>query len=377
MRNVRKIPQLKNVPVLVRTALNVPVENGKVTNSFRLRQALPTIQYLQSKGARVILAGHIGEKGTETLEPVFQAMKQFLPRLEFCPVSIGKQAREAVRNLKAGDVLMLENLRRHRGETMNDPDFAAELASLADVFVEDSFDVCHRKHASVVGVPTFLPSYAGFLVENEVKELTKALKPKSPSLAIVGGAKFSTKEPVLVKLLSTYSNVFVGGALANDFIRAEGHSIGTSLTSDTPAQNIRKLLQLKKLLIPRDVIVAEQEETVTSGRAVTVDMVPSNESMLDVGPQTITALEPFIAEAKTILWNGPLGRYENGFTEATFALAKAIVKSKAHTILGGGDTVASLDAAGLAKRFSFVSTGGGAMLDFLAEGTLPGIEALR
>ena len=272
---------------------------------------------------------------------------------------------------------MLENLRRHRGEVLNDPEFARELATLADVFVEDSFDVCHRKHASVVGVPEFLPSYAGLLVEEEVQELTKALKPKKPALAIIGGAKFSTKEPVLVSLLKNYAHVLVGGALANDFIRAEGHSVGTSLVSDTDTKGIRKLLQVEELLVPRDVIVAPLTATREHGRAVWVDHIPEGEAILDVGPDTITALIPFIMKAKTILWNGPLGRYENGFTEATKSLAKLIVASKAHSILGGGDTVTALDELGLTNKFSFVSTGGGAMLDFLAYGTLPGLEALE
>ena len=377
MRTVRSIKILKNIPVLVRCALNVPVEKGKVTGTFRLRRALPTIEYLQKKGARVILIGHIGEKGTETLRPVYEAMKVFLPDIEFSEFSIGKEAREAVRQIPPGGVLMLENLRRHRGETMNNEDFARELASLGDIFVEDSFDVCHRKHASVVGIPQFLPSYAGFLVEEEVKQLSKALAPKKPAVAIIGGAKFSTKEPVLVALLKQYAHILVGGALANDFIKAEGHSVGTSLVSDTDPKEIRKLLRQKEILVPRDVLVGPIDGTSADGHAAWVDHIPNDQAALDVGPDTITALIPYIQKAKTILWNGPLGRYENGFTEGTKALAKLIVASKAHTILGGGDTVTALDELGLTSKFSFVSTGGGAMLDFLAEGTLPGLEALE
>jgi phosphoglycerate kinase len=362
--------------VLVRAALNVPVENGQVVNSFRLRQALPTIEYLRKKGAKIILCGHIGDKGTETFEPVYKALEPLIPGIEFCPVSIGKEAREAVRSMHAGDVLLLENLRRHRGEKLNDPEFARELASLADVFVEDSFDVCHRPHASVVGVPELLPAYAGFLVELEVKQLTKALAPKKPALAIIAGAKFSTKEPVIVSLLAAYNQLFIGGALANDFIQADGHQVGTSLVSDGDPLEMKKLLSNSRLLIPHDVIVAPIDTTGGAGDAVPTERIPANEAVLDVGPGSIRGLAPAIASAKTILWNGTLGRYEHGYIQATKDLATMIAASRAYSVIGGGDTVAALEGLGLTKKFSFVSTGGGAMLDFLAYGTLPGLEAL-
>jgi phosphoglycerate kinase len=371
------MPKLTNVPVLVRAALNVPVENGTVTNTFRLRQALPTIQFLQKKGARVILCGHIGDLGTETFEPVYHALKPMLPLLEFCPVSVGPQAHEAIAKMRPGEVLLLENLRRHRGEKLNDPEFAKELASLADSFVEDSFDVCHREHASVVGVPTLLPSYAGFLVEEEVKQLKHALKPKYPALAIIAGAKFATKEPVIISLLDAYDHVFIGGALANDFIQAEGHPVGTSLTSGGGVREMRELLRNPDLLVPRDVVVASLASTGEDAVVVTIDQIPSDKAVLDIGPGSLEALAPYIKKAKTILWNGTLGRYENGFIQATESLAQAISATGAHTVLGGGDTVAAIESLGLAGKFSFVSTGGGAMLDYLAYGTLPGLEALR
>ncbi len=377
MRSVRRIPKLNNVPVLVRAALNVPVEHGVVTNTFRLRQALQTVQFLQKKGAKVILCGHIGDTGTETFQPVYEALKPLVPLLEFCPVSIGKEAQRAVDRMRGGEVLLLENLRRHRGEKMNDPEFARELASLAKYFVEDSFDVCHREHASVVGVPALLPSYAGFLVEEEVRQLKRALKPKLPALAIIAGAKFSTKEPVIVSLLDVYDQVFIGGALANDFIQAEGHAVGTSLTSGGDAQEMRTLLRNPDLLVPRDVVIAPLQGTRASGEVVGIDAIPADKAVLDVGPDSLVALAPYIAKAKTILWNGTLGRCETGFIEGTETLATLIINSKAHTVLGGGDTVAAIESLKLQSKFSFVSTGGGAMLDFLAYGTLPGIEALR
>lgn len=377
MKSITKIPKLENIPVLVRAALNVPVENGVVVNSFRLRKALPTIEYLRKKHARVVLIGHIGEKGTETLEPVYRAMKEFVPGLLFCPVTTGATAREAVRSLPAGGVLMLENLRRDVGETKNSPQFAAALAELADVFVEDSFDVCHREHASVVGVPKLLAPYAGLQLLQEVEELTKALKPVSPSLAIIGGAKFSTKEPVLTALLNVYDRVFVGGALANDFMVASGHSVGKSLVSaDQDQLGIRRLLKNPKLMLPLDEVVAAAGGRVEDSRVVGLDAVPAESGIYDDGPKTIEALAGLAAKAKTLLWNGPLGLYENGFTNATEGLAKAVAASSAYSILGGGDTVAVVENLNLSHRFSFISTGGGAMLDFLAKGTLPGLKVL-
>ncbi|MDB5265461.1 MAG: Phosphoglycerate kinase [Parcubacteria group bacterium] len=377
MRSIREIPDLTNVPVLVRAALNVPIVDGKVANTFRLRSALPTVEYLRSKHARVILIGHLGEKGTETLAPVCEAMKEFVPRLSFCPVSTGPDARAAVRAMAAGDVLMLENLRRDAGEVKNDKKFAAALAELGDIFVMDAFDVCHREHASVVGVPELLQSYAGLLVEEEVKQLTKALTPGTPSLAIIGGAKFSTKEPVLTRLLEVYNRVFVGGALANDFMRVSGKGVGKSLIStDADDRAIRTLMASPRLMLPLDEITAPGGSTRSAGHTVGIDDVPANEMILDDGPKTVDALAKLALSAKTILWNGPLGNYENGFVDSTEGLAKAIAQSSAYSILGGGDTVAAVEKLGLSDKFSFISTGGGAMLDFLATGTLPGLKEL-
>lgn len=378
MKSVTEIPQLQNIPVLVRAALNVPLENGTVANTFRLRSAVPTIEYLRKKGARVILIGHIGEKGTETLEPIYQAMKEFIPGITWCPVTTGPEARAAVRSLSPGGVLMLENLRRDTGEVGNSTEFARKLAELADVFVEDSFDVCHREHASVVGVPKLLAAYAGLQVIKEVEELTKALSPKSPSLAVIGGAKFTTKEPVLSKLLEKYDRVFVGGALANDFMVASGHSVGKSLvSSDVDELSIRTLLKNPKLMLPLDEIAASEGSSSTQGRVVGLDHVPETSAVYDDGPKTSGALASLVARANTVLWNGPLGLYEKGFTSGTEQLAKAIGASHTYSILGGGDTVAAVEELGLSHRFSFISTGGGAMLDFLAKGTLPGLRALE
>jgi len=358
MRGIRDIRLFENIPILVRGALNVPIENGKVANDYRLRRALPTIRFLSEKGAKVVLISHIGDKGTETLAPVAEALGKMIPNVSFFPETIGVQARSAIRDLSPGNILVLENLRRNNGEKENDRTFAKELAALGDIFVQDCFDACHRTHASIVGVPEFLPSYAGFLLEEEVRELTIALAPKHSSLAVIGGAKFLTKEPVLTKLLSIYDHVFVGGALANDFLKASGKEIGKSLVSNTSSDDVKKILANPKLVLP-------------------IDSVIENEKILDIGPGTRTLLSDFVKNAKTIIWNGPLGNYENGFCDGTNAFAQAVASSNAHSIVGGGDTIAAIEKLGLLPHFSFVSTGGGAMLDFLAHGTLPGIEILN
>lgn len=376
MRSVRDIPILHNIPVIVRGALNVPIAAGSVTNAYRLQRALPTLAFLAKQGARVVLISHLGEKGTETLAPVAEALAKLLPHVSFCPTSTGHEARAAVRALLPGHTLVLENLRRHPGEVMNDQTFAKDLAHLGDVFVQDSFDTCHRVHASIVGIPKFLPAYAGLLVEDEVHELTRALTPTSPSIAVIGGAKFSTKEPVLETLVTRYDQVMVGGALANDFLKAAGHLVGKSLVGSDTAR-IQPLLAHKKIHIPTDVaVVPFATPSREYARIVSVADVTEDDMIIDVGPETITAWQERLSDAETILWNGPLGNYERGFTNATDAVAKTVAASGAHSVVGGGDTIASIERLGLFSKFSFVSTGGGAMLDFIAKGTLPGIEAL-
>jgi phosphoglycerate kinase len=382
MRSVRSIQELSGIPVLVRAALNVPIEEGTVADDYRLKKALPTITYLAGRGARVVLISHIGEAGTETLAPVAEALKRSVPRLTFCPETIGQKAREAVRTLAPGDVLVLENLRRDKGEVGNDLAFAKELASLADLFVEDSFDTCHRLHASIVTLPKLLPPYAGLLLEEEVAALSQALAPAHPALAVIGGAKFATKEPVLDTLLASYDHVFVGGALANDFFKARGEEIGVSFTSDADTGKLTRLLENPKLLLPEDVRVVEKSaigaiDAHQRSRVTRTGDVHADEIILDAGPATSALLANYAKKAQTILWNGPLGQYETGFVDATDALARTIAGTGVQSLVGGGDTVASIENLGLFPHFSFVSTGGGAMLDFLAHGSLPGIQALE
>ncbi len=381
MRTIRDIRLFKDIPILIRAALNVPVENGTVVNDYRLRRALPSIRYLADRGARVVLISHIGAKDTETLRAAAEALGKLIPNVSFFPETIGEKARAAVRALPPGHVLVLENLRRNAGEKRNDPAFARELAALADVFVEDSFDASHRVHASIVGVPKFLPAYAGLLFEEEVRELSRALSPASPSLAVIGGAKFGTKEAVLEALLAVYDRVFVGGALASDFLKAAGQEVGKSLVSNADTRALERILSNPKLIVPVDSLVVRADKATavdarSHARVAAAGEVRPDDVILDHGPSTSELLEKIARGTKTILWNGPLGNYENGFAEATEAFAETVASSGAHSVVGGGDTIATIEKLGLLPKFSFVSTGGGAMLDFLAKGTLPGIEAL-
>lgn len=381
MKDLREMSVQSGMPVLVRAALNVPLENGIVANDYRLRRALATIQYLRARSAKIILISHIGEKGTETLRPVADSLRMLLGNVSFCDTTIGAAAREAIRTLPAGGVLVLENLRRDKGETANDAQFAKELSLLADAFVQDSFDTCHRLHASIVGVPSLLPSYAGMLLGEEVAALSKALAPEHPSLAVIGGAKFATKESVLASLVRAYDTVYVGGALANDFLKASGREVGASFVSGAPPEDVVALMKERHLMLPHDFIVIPKEvagapDARLRARVRSSEDIQPDEIILDIGPVSAARLAKLAAQAKTVLWNGPLGNYEHGFTDATNALAEAIAASSTQSFIGGGDTVAAIETLGIVSRFSFVSTGGGAMLDFLAYGTLPGIDAL-
>lgn len=381
MRSVKDIPVFHDVPILVRAGLNVPVGDGVVANEYRLRRAVATLRYLAERGARVVVVSHMGEKGTETLAPAAESLARLMSGVSFFPETIGAKARQAVRDLLPGRVLVLENARRDKREVMNDESFARELAVLADAFVEDSFDTCHRKHASVVGVPEILPAYAGLLLEEEISALSRARQPEHPALAVIGGAKFNTKEPVLTELLKTYDHVFVGGALASDFLKASGLEVGKSLVLGTDSERMKELLKNPKLMLPTDVLVVPAGALGTShmreqSRIARVGEVRPDEVILDHGPATEALLNETLRQSKTILWNGPLGNYENGFTDATDALATEIAVSKVHSIVGGGDTIASIEKLGILSKFSFVSTGGGAMIEYLAHGTLPGITAL-
>ncbi len=358
--------------VFVRTNLNVPIEDGKVLDQFRLLRGLSTITYLVEQGAKVILAGHIGREPENTLLPVYEVLQEHL-NIRFSGDVGGPDTANVVDEMENGQVVLMENLRRDPRETQNDPEFVRQLASLADIYVNDDFAVSHRAHASMVGLPGVLPAFVGINFAHEVEELNKAMQPASPSLFLLGGAKFETKMPLVARYLEIYDHVFVGGALANDFFKAKGFEVGESLVSDIDLTG-NSVVTHPKIVLPIDV-------TVSSGsgiRVCTPEDVQPDEKIMDAGPATIELLEEkHIAGAKTILWNGPFGDYEHGFGKETRACAVAIAASSAYSVIGGGDTVAAIEELHNQDQYSFLSTAGGAMLTFLEHGTLPAIEAIE
>lgn len=362
---------IKGVGVVLRASLNVPIENGRVTDAFRLIKAIPTFERLAEAGARTVVIGHIGREKTNSLVPVFEEIKKHtdIP-LQFVHGVVGEQVCRSVEGLQPGETLLLENVRRESGEKNNDSDFAERLASYGSIYVNDAFPDAHREHASIVGTPKFILGFAGPQFMNEFNGISPALSPESPNIAIVGGAKFVTKEPLIRTLLAKYDHVFIGGALAHDFFVAKGLEIGKSLASHT--SHVADLLENSKIILPVDVVVLTQEGIAT--KAVE-DVLPSD-TILDVGPKSLAAMSPLIEKARSILWNGPMGNFEKGFSDGTEALARKIATAKGTSVVGGGDTVAAIQKLGLNESFTHVSTAGGSMLQFIAEGTLPGIEAL-
>ncbi len=364
IKSIKEIKNLKGKTVLLRADFNVPIEKGKVVDDFRIEKTIPTIKYLKQKGAKIIIVSHAGEDGAQTLEPVAKVLNKYVKTF-FVPQTMPKNL-----ILRNGEVVLLENIRREAGEMKNDASFAKKLASLGDIYVNEAFPVSHREHASIVGVPKYLPHYAGLQMMTEIEHLEKVSKnPKHPFLFILGGAKFSTKMPLINKFLKTADTVSITGALANDFLKASGFEVGKSLIDDGDF-GIAKIVNNKKLLLPVDVVVS------TGGVNKNVADVKKSEKIVDIGTESVREIGMAIAKAKMVLWNGPTGNYENGWDKGTIALLKMLAKSKAETIIGGGDTVALISKLKMEKKFSFVSTGGGATLEFLSKGTLPGIIAL-
>jgi len=364
---------LQGKKVLVRVDFNVPVQEGKVVDDYRIVRALPTINYLKENGAKILLISHIETKEVETptLRPVFDYLLPTL-NLKFVEDCFSETAMSDIATLGDGEVILFENIRRYEGEKKNDEAFGKQLAGLADIYVNDAFAVSHREHASVVGVPKYLPSYAGLLLSDEMKHLSIDENTPHPFLFIIGGAKFDTKLPLLDKFLEKADKVFIGGALVNDVLKVKGYEVGKSLVSETPI-DISHIISNPKVIIPVDVITQSGSES----HSKVIGAVLADDVIVDVGEETLSLLEPEIAKAKYILWNGPMGNYEKGFKEGTIVLSKLIGASKAESVVGGGDTLASIKELGLVDQFTFISTGGGAMLDLLLNGTLPGIKALE
>lgn len=367
IKSIKEIKNLKGLRVLLRADFNVPVEGGRVVDDFRIKKTIPTIKYLKQKGAKVIIVSHIGEDGTQSLEPVAKVLNKYIPTF-FVPQTLPQNL-----ILRNGEVALLENIRREKGEKENDKAFAKKLSTLADVYINDAFSVSHREHASIVGVPKYLPHYGGFQLLKEIESLNKVLeKPKHPFLFILGGAKFSTKMPLIKKFLKIADHLSITGALANDFLKASGFEVGASLVDDGDF-GIKSLLNNKKILLPVDVVVDDDNKGINKN----VAEVKKNEKIVDIGTESVREIEMLIKKSKMVLWNGPTGNYENGWDKGTLMLLKILAKSKTQTIIGGGDTVALVSKLKMEDKFSFVSTGGGATLEYLSKGTLVGIKALE
>lgn len=359
--SIRDVKDLRGKRVLLRASLNVPVENGVVTETFRLEQALPTLDFLKKQGAKVVVIGHIGRGPEESLKPVFEAL------LAMTDIKWGG----SVADLQNGEAMLLENLRQDKREGEGDDGLAKELAALADIYVNDAFSDSHREHSSITGVPKYLPSYFGFSFLREYEALQKVTKPVSPSVFILGGAKFETKMPLVERYAQIYDTVFIGGALANDIFKAKGYEVGTSLVSDVDLSG-NAILENPRIMVPTDVVVKNGG----NDREVGARGVEGTEAILDIGPLALKELNTKLSGAKTILWNGPLGNFEKGYSLGTETLARAIAKSGAYSVVGGGDTIAAIRSLGLQDHFGFMSTAGGAMLVFLETGTLPSIDAV-
>ncbi len=374
--------------VLVRVDFNVPLQDGAVTDDRRIRAALPTIEYLLKNNAAVVLMSHLGRPKGQVVEslrmdPVAARLSELLghpvKKLDDC---VGESVESAVNAMQPGDVILLENTRFHPEEKKNDPQFAAQLAKLGDVYVNDAFGSAHRAHASTAGVTEYLrPAVAGFLLAKELDYLGKALSnPEPPFLAILGGAKVSDKIGVIENLLPKVDALLIGGGMANTFFAAQGLPMGDSLVEKDAIDTAKMLLKTsgEKLFLPVDAVIADKFDANAEARVVPVDEVPDGWMILDIGPATIAHFANRLAAAKTVVWNGPMGVFEfPRFAEGTFAVARALADlSDAITIIGGGDSAAAVQLSGLSEKMSHISTGGGASLEFLEGKTLPGVAAL-
>ncbi|MBI0074675.1 phosphoglycerate kinase [Commensalibacter sp. M0357] len=383
----------KGKKVLLRGDLNVPMHDGRITDTTRLDRLVPTIKELVKKGAKVILCSHFARpKGKVvpemSLKPVGEALSNILKQpVAFANNCIGPDAQKAVTSMKDGDILLLENTRFHAGEEKNDPTLSRELASLADVYVDDAFSASHRAHASTEGVTKFLPSFAGRLMEAELNALNAALEhPDRPVGAIIGGSKISTKLDLLSNMINKVDVLIIGGAMANTFLAAQGVKTGKSLQETDMHETARDIMEKAKeqnckILLPVDVVVAAELKNNPATQTVDVHAVPDNQMILDVGPKTVKLLNKYLAELKTLVWNGPLGAFEfTPFDKATNEVAQEAAKltksGKLKSIAGGGDTVSALKHAGVINEMSYVSTAGGAFLEWLEGKALPGIVAL-
>ncbi len=369
---ITSVKNLKDKKVLLRLDLNVPIKDGVVTDDFRIRKIIPTLKFLEEAGAKTIIISHLDEKEGKTLEPAAKILISKFPRMKFIRDIYSNEARSETDNVSAGNFVLFENIRNWKGEKENDPEFVKHLTSFAEIYVNDAFSASHRKHASIVGVPGLLPSFIGPLFASEVENLSKAFSPSHPFVFLMGGAKFETKIPLLNKFLPLCDTMFIGGAIANDFFKAKGYFLGDSTVSEENFK-LDDMMKNPKVVLPID--VRTQHKGFRFMKKPTE--ISIGERIWDMGEKTMKNLALPIRDASFVVWNGPMGNLEAGETAGTIELARLVSQCRGMTIVGGGDTVAALEKTEFFSKFTFVSTGGGAMLDFLANETLPGIDAIR
>ena len=385
-KTVRDI-DLKGKRAFIRVDFNVPMADGKVTDDKRIKASLPTIKYVLDQGGSAILASHLGRpKGGPdpafSLRPASEVLANLLGvPVKMAPDSIGPEVEAMAKDLKPGEVLMLENTRFHKGEEKNDPELSKQMAALADVYVDDAFGSAHRAHASTEGITHFLPSVSGFLMEQELEYLGRAVaNPEHPYIAILGGAKISDKILVVETLLAQADKLIIGGGMANTFLAAKGYNMQDSLVEEVSIETAKSILAKSgdKIILPVDAVIADKFDAEANSQVVDVDKIPAGWRMLDVGPKTLDLYKRELEGAKLIVWNGPVGVFEMPkFAEGTFALARMLAESGATTVIGGGDSASAVKKAGVAKQMTHVSTGGGASLEFLEGKELPGVAALN
>lgn len=393
-KTIDDLPDVTGRSVIVRADLNVPFKDGRVTDDSRLQALIPTLSNLASKGAKIVIISHFGRpegerKSEYSLAPIANAFDKLIDmNIGFADDCVGENVKQQIADLNNGDILVCENLRFHAGETDNDDHFAKQLSDLGDIYINDAFSAAHRAHASTVGITKYLPAYAGRLMERELSALSSALSdPKKPVTAIVGGAKISTKLSVLHHLIEKTDYLVLGGGMANTFLYAKGLDVGKSLCEPDMKDEALAILHKAndvgcEFILPTDVIVAQEFKDNAPHQTVCVSEIPSDSMALDLGPETVKHIQDILNNSKTLLWNGPLGAFETPpFQAATVNIAKQAamlaVNNDIYAIGGGGDTVGALEMAGVKDDFSYISTAGGAFLEYIEGKTLPGVAALK